>query len=267
MIRLQSILRDFPYALDLGCHHGLLNEQLCRDQRIGTVFSADLCAAFARACPGPAVVCDEELLPFATSSLDLVTSALTLHHVNDLPGTLVQIRRALKPDGLFLAAMFGGQTLHELRTALAQAEDEIDGGISPRVAPFADVRDLGALLQRAGYALPVTDADVVDVTYPSMFELMRDIRAMGASNVLVERRRQPLKRALLLRAAEIYSEKFSTPDGQTHATFEIIHMAGWAPHPSQPKPLRPGSAKTRLADALDTDEISAGEKANPDDDG
>ena len=184
MIRLQSILRDFPRALDLGCHHGIVTEMLLADQRIGTVISADLCSAFATQSPSPTIVCDEEFLPFAISSLDLIVSALTLHHVNDLPGTLIQIRRALKPDGLFLAAILGGQTLHELRTVLAQAEEEIDGGASPRIAPFADVRDLGALLQRAGFALPVTDADHVNVTYPTMFELMRDIRAMGASNVL-----------------------------------------------------------------------------------
>ncbi|MDA7947895.1 MAG: methyltransferase domain-containing protein [Hyphomicrobiaceae bacterium] len=259
--RLQSVLRDFPDALDLGCHHGLLNQMLLNDPRIGTLFSADLSLAFAAHCPGLKVVCDEEFLPFTASSLDLVASCLTLHHVNDLPGTLVQIRRALKPDGLFLAAVLGGQTLHELRAALAQAEEEVDGGVSPRVAPFADVRDLGALLQRAGFALPVTDADHVNVTYPTMFELMRDIRAMGASNTLAERRRTPLKRALLLRAAEIYAENFSNPNGQVRATFEIIHMTGWVPDPSQPKPLKPGSAKARLADALGTEEVSTGEKA------
>ena len=264
--RLQSVMREFPDALELGCHHGILTEMLLNDPRVGALFSTDLSFTFAALCPSPKVVCDEELLPFASASLDLVVSCLTLHHVNDLPGSLVQIRRALKPDGLFLAAVLGGQTLHELRASLALAEEEIDGGVSPRVAPFADVRDLGALLQRAGFALPVTDADHVNVTYPTMFELMRDIRAMGASNILVERRRRPLKRAVLLRAAEIYAENFSNPDGQVRATFEIIHMTGWAPDPSQPKPLRPGSAKERLADALKTEEISVGEKAEPSED-
>ena len=263
MLRLQSVLRDFPVVLNLGSHHGVLSEALSADQRFGTLLNADLCEAVVAQCRGPRVVCDEEFLPFAQESLDLVVSGLTLQHVNDLPGALIQIRRALKPDGLFLAAVLGGQTLYELRMALGQAEEEIDGGVSPRVAPFADVRDLGALLQRAGFALPVTDTDHVQVTYPTMFELMRDIRSMGASNVLTERLRRPLKRSVLLRAAEIYSESFSNPKGQIAATFEIIHMTGWAPDASQPKPLRPGSATTRLADALNTAEISAGEKANP----
>ncbi len=263
MIRLQSVLRDFPIVLNLGSHHGVLSEALMADQRVGALVSTDLCEAVVAQCPEPRIVCDEEFLPFAEASLDLAVSALTLQHVNDLPGALIQIRRALKPDGLFLAAVLGGQTLHELRMSLARAEEEIDGGVSPRVAPFADVRDLGALLQRAGFALPVTDTDHVEVTYPTMFELMKDIRAMGASNVLTERLRRPLKRAVLLRAAEIYSQTASDPKGRIVATFEIIHMTGWAPDASQPKPLRPGTATTRLADALNTSEISAGEKANP----
>jgi SAM-dependent methyltransferase len=203
------------------------------------------------------------LLPFAPASFDLVVSGLNLHLVNDLPGALVQIRRALKPDGLFLAAILGGRTLRELREAFTVAESEITGGASPRVIPFADIRDCGALLQRAGFALPVTDADKVDASYATPFDLMRDVRNMGAANMLAARSRKPLSRAVLLRAAEIYAERFSLDNGRVTATFEIIHLTGWAPHESQPKPLAPGSAKTRLADALGAEERGAGEKADP----
>jgi hypothetical protein len=160
----------------------------------------------------------------------------------------------LKPDGLFLAALVGGETLHELRFSFAAAESEIEGGISPRVAPFADLRDLGALLQRAGFALPVTDVDRVTVRYDSVFDLMHDLRRMGATNVLLARRRAPLRRATLLRMAEIYAQRFSDPDGRVRATFEIVWLSGWAPHPDQQQPLQPGSAKARLADALGTRE-------------
>jgi SAM-dependent methyltransferase len=188
---------------------------------------------------------------------------LALQFVNDLPGTLIQIRRALKPDGLLLMALLGGDSLSELREAFAQAESEIEGGLSPRVAPFADLRDLGGLLQRAGFALPVADSDRLTVRYDSAFALMRDLRAMGATNVLSERRRVPLKRATLLRMAQIYGERFADPDGRLRATFEIAWLSGWAPHESQQKPLKPGSAAQRLADALGTREIPAGEKPRP----
>jgi SAM-dependent methyltransferase len=206
-------------------------------------------------------VADEETLPFRDGSLDLVVSALALQFVNDLPGALIQIRRALKPDGLFLAALIGGDSLAELRAAFAQAESEVEGGISPRVAPFADLRDLGALLQRAGLALPVTDIDRVTVRYASPLALMHDLRRMGATNVLTERRRKPLRRATLRRLFEIYAERFADPDGRIRATFEIVWLSGWAPHESQQQPLKPGSARARLADALRTTEIPAGEKA------
>ena len=206
------------------------------------------------------VAADEEALPFADGSLDLVVSALSLQFVNDLPGTLIQIRRALKPDGLLLAALIGGDSLSELREAFAAAESEIEGGVSPRVAPFADVRELGALLQRAGFALPVVDTDRLTVRYDSVFDLMRELRRMGATNILSERRRTPLKRATLERMADIYGERFTDPDGRLRATFEIVWLSGWAPHESQQQPLKPGSAAHRLADALGTKEISAGEK-------
>jgi SAM-dependent methyltransferase len=192
----------------------------------------------------------EEKLPFAPESLDLVVSALALQFVNDLPGVLAQIRRALRPDGLLLAAMIGGDSLTELRQAFAAAEAECEGGVSPRVAPFADLRDIGALLQRAGFALPVTDVDRVVVRYANAFALMQDIRRMGAANVLIERRRTPSRRSTLLRMAEIYAERFADADGRIRATFDIIWLSGWAPHASQQQPLKPGSAKASLAEAV-----------------
>jgi SAM-dependent methyltransferase len=189
-------------------------------------------------------------LPFAGERFDLVVSLLSLQAVNDLPGALIQIRRALKPDGLFIACLLGGASLTELRQVFMQAEAEIEGGASPRVAPFADVRDLGALLQRAGFALPVTDSEALRVRYPDPIALMADLRAMGLTNPLVDRRRAGLRRATLRRATELYAEHFADPDGRLPATFELVWLSGWAPHESQQKPLRPGSAKLRLADAL-----------------
>jgi SAM-dependent methyltransferase len=206
-------------------------------------------AQLAAAAP-LSVVGDEEALPFAEARFDLAVSALSLHTVNDLPGALIQIRRILKPDGLFLGCLLGGSTLKELRSALGAAETEICGGISPRVAPFADVRDMGGLLQRAGLALPVADSEPLTVRYRDMFALMADLRAMGATNALHARLRKPAPRRLFLRAAEIYAARFSDPDGRVRATFELIFVSGWAPHESQQKPLRPGSAKMRLEDAL-----------------
>ena len=201
---------------------------------------------------------DVEALPFATAP-DLVVLPLAPQTVNDLPGVLIQIRRALNPDGLFLAALLGGDTLAELRESFAVAESELTGGVSPRVAPFPDLRDMGALLQRAGFALPVADVDRLVVRYPSPLALMADLRRMGATNPLVERRRVPLSRAILARMMEVYADRFRDPDGRIRASFDIIWLSGWAP--TKPKqPLQPGSAKARLADALGTREISAGEK-------
>ncbi len=258
--RLSLIRRTFPVAVNLGAHHGLVSQRLRAMPGFDLIVDTDLSPQMLAACGGPVVVVDEELLPFRPGALDLVVSGLALQHVNDLPGALVQIQRALKPDGLFLASVMGGATLQELRAAFVGAEAEQEGGASPRVAPFADVRDLGGLLQRAGFALPVADADSVAVTYPSALDLMRDLRGMGATNVLTERRRVPLRRATLLRAAEIYSKRHTRPDGRVTATFEIITLTGWAPDPRQQQPLRPGSAKARLADALGVPEIGAGDK-------
>lgn len=241
--RLSVILRTFDIAADIGTPADTVRRAIAN--RVGAV---------------AAVVADEEALPFRDASLDLAVSGLALQFVNDLPGTLIQIRRALKPDGLFLAAMVGGESLVELRTAFAEAETEVEGGVSPRVAPFADVRDLGALLQRAGFALPVTDVERLTVRYGSPMDLMHDLRRMGAGNVLTERRRTPLRRSTLRRMLETYAGRFADPDGRIRATFEIVWLSGWAPDKSQQQPLAPGSAKTRLADALRTQEISTGEK-------
>jgi SAM-dependent methyltransferase len=256
--RLSAVLRPFDVAVDLGTPTDAVRRKLA--ERVATIVAVG--PALSRGAGEKLrVVADEEALPLRDASLDLVVSALALQFVNDLPGTLIQIRRALKPDGLFLAAMIGGESLTELRTAFAAAEVEMEGGVSPRVAPFADLRDLGALLQRAGFALPVTDVDRIVVRYASPSALMLDLRRMGAGNPLVERRRVPLRRSTLRRMAEIYGERFADADGRVRATFEIVWLSAWAPHESQQKPLKPGSAKTRLADALRTKEISAGEKA------
>ena len=258
--RLSAVLRRFPVGLDLGTPTRHAARILAGCGQVDTVLRL---APVTDGAPDPAclgLVGDEEALPLADQSLDLVASLFALQGVNDLPGTLVQVRRALRPDGLFVACLAGGATLGELRQALTEAESEIEGGASPHVSPFADVRDMGALLQRAGFALPVTDVDSVVVRYGDALALMRDLRAMGATNALVARRRRPLRRATLLRAAEIYHSRFADPDGRIRATFEIVWLSGWAPHDSQQKPLRPGSAQRRLAEALGVPEQPAGEK-------
>jgi SAM-dependent methyltransferase len=259
---LSAVRRRFDVAADLGTPTDAVSRILAANKNIGTIVAAganlqDADQSLLR------VAADEEALPFADGVLDLAASVLTLQFVNDLPGTLIQVRRALKPDGLFLAALVGGESLTELRSAFAAAESEIEGGVSPHVAPFADVREIGNLLQRAGFALPVVDMDRLVVRYDSAFALMHDLRAMGATNALRERRRKPLRRRTLVRMAEIYAGRYADADGRVRATFEIIWLSAWAPHESQQKPLKPGSAAQRLADALGTTEISTGEKPGP----
>jgi NADH dehydrogenase [ubiquinone] 1 alpha subcomplex assembly factor 5 len=261
--RLAAVQRRFPVAVDLGAYHGLLGRRLQQVAGIEMVVEVEPSASLLAQCAGRRVQASEEGLPFRDQSLDLVASGLSLHLVNDLPGALVQIRRALKPDGLFLAALLGGSTLTELRTALLLAEEELEGGASPRVAPFADVQDLGALLQRARFALPVVDADTVTVTYADPLALMRELRAMGAANALSARRKAPLRRATLMRALVLYRERFGLANGRVPATFEVITLTAWAPHESQQRPLQPGTAKIRLADALGTRELPAGDTASP----
>ncbi len=268
--RLGVVMRRFDLAADLGTPTAAVRTALARGGAIRTMIAVepaiDVGAGVAGDHAADAayhVVADEEALPFADRALDLMVSGLALQAVNDLPGALVQIRRALKADGLLLAALLGGETLTELRQSFAAAESECEGGMSPHVAPFPDLRDMGALLQRAGFALPVTDVDRVTVRYGSPLGLLRDLRRMGAANPLMERRRVPLRRRTLLRAMEVYADRFADADGRVRATFEIIWLSGWSPHESQQQPLRPGSAKARLADALGTAEISAGEKPRP----
>jgi len=234
--RLQAVLREFKDAADLGTPGDQVRDALrARAGHIARIDLPDL---------------ESEPLPLRPESLDLVVSALALQFVNDLPGVLAQIRRALRPDGLLLAAMIGGDTLTELRQCFAAAEAECEGGVSPRVAPFADLRDVGGLLQRAGLALPVTDVDRIVVRYDSAVALMADLRRMGATNVLVERRRAPTRRDTLSRMAQVYGERFADPDGRIRATFDVIWLSGWAPHVSQQQPLKPGSAKASLAEAV-----------------
>ena len=250
--RLSVVTRRFDAVLDLGAPTPLVARMLARRN------PARLTRATTLAEPASSdwdtVALDGERLPFAPASLDLVVSALALQFVNDLPGALAQIRRALKPDGLFLACLVGGRSLHELRAALTEAELEIRGGASPRVAPFADVRDMGGLWQRAGFALPVADVDTLTLRYDHFFALARDLRAMGAGNALVARDRRPLTRAIAMRTAEIYARRFADADGRVRATIDIVWLSGWAPHESQQKPLKPGTAQARLADALGASE-------------
>lgn len=248
--RLAIVTREFPFALNLGAHNGLLSHRLSGKNGIKAITNYESCAALLASCPKPACLGSLEALPFQQDTFDLVVSGLSLQWVNDLPGTLIQTCRTLKPDGLFLAALVGGETLTELRQSWLLAETEMSGGASPRVAPFADVRDLGGLVQRAGFALPVVDSETLTVTYPDPIALMREIKAMGASNMLSDRRPVPVTRSLLFRAAEIYAERFARPDGRIPATFEIITITAWKPGPNQPKPLKPGSAKISLTDVL-----------------
>jgi SAM-dependent methyltransferase len=242
--RLHAVLRDFADVADIWSPGEVLRQPL-----------RDRFKSVAEIHPDSF---GQEVLALQPESLDLVISALAFQFVNDLPGVLAQIRRALRPDGLLMAAMVGGDTLSELRQSFAAAEAECEGGVSPRVAPFADLRDVGALLQRAGFALPVTDVDRVVVRYDSAFTLMQDLRRMGATNVLVERRRTPSRRTTLLRMAQIYSERFADADGRIRATFDVIWLSGWAPHESQQKPLQPGSAKMGLAEAVKRSSPSPG---------
>jgi SAM-dependent methyltransferase len=267
--RLATVLRRFEWAADLGTPSDVLCRELAQSGKVGNIVRTAASMTCLReglenaghVGPPLLVAADEEALPFRDASLDLLVSGLALQFLNDLPGTLVQVRRALKPDGLLLAAVVGGDSLIELRQSFAVAEGEIEGGISPRVIPFVDVRTAGTLLQRADFALPVTDLERIIVRYESPMALMHDLRAMGATNSMVERSRSPLKRATLVRMMQVYAERFADPDSRIRATFDIVWLSGWAPHSSQQKPLAPGSARQRLADALGASEHSAGERA------
>lgn len=264
--RLSDFARRFPTSLDLGCHNGNLAAALNGRGGIETLIQCDLSLEMAKRAADngrPSLAADEEYLPFAPNSFDAIISIFSLHWVNDLPGAFIQIRQALKPDGLFLAAMLGGNTLHELRAALMQAEIAEENGASPRISPFAELRDAGGLLQRSGFALPVADIDSITVTYPHAFALMQDLRGMGETNAVLNGRRTAARRATLYRAADEYRESFGDRDGRLPATFDVIYMTGWSKHSSQQQALRPGSAKSRLSDALGTPEHHSSDKTQP----
>lgn len=248
--RLEDVKRDFLIALDLGCHTGELGRALRGNPKIGSLLSCDLSPKMVIRAAGPRLAADEEVLPFKRNSFDLVISLLNLHWINDLPGALLQIRSVLKADGLFLGAMLGGRTLHELRHALAEAEIAAEGGLSPRISPFADIRDAGDLLQRAGFTLPVADTETLSVIYPCPLKLMSDLRGMGETNATIGRRKTFTRRKTLLDGITRYRNAHSVRDGTVPATFQVLYLTGWSPPESQPTPSRRGSPTMRLGNAL-----------------
>ncbi len=254
--RLSDTSREFGRALDIGAHDGQASEALRESGKVKEIIaleSASGMLAALRSAGFETASWENENLDFPEANFDLVTSVLTLHWINDLPGLLSQVRRVLAPDGLFLACLFGGGTLAELRAALIEAESDITGGISPRLSPLPGLQDMAGLLQRAGFALPVADVERVTVRYSHPMKLLADLKGMGEQAAFAPREgqaRRPLSRRMLARMSEIYTARFSEPDGKVRATFEIIWLSGWAPHESQPKPLRPGSGKFSLADAV-----------------
>ncbi|MEQ8557908.1 MAG: methyltransferase domain-containing protein [Henriciella sp.] len=254
--RLMDTTKTFERALDLGAHDGRAALKLVESGRVGAVEAADTSEDFVERMRGAGLEAfrlDEEEPAFESGRYDLVTSILSLHWVNDLPGTLVRIREGLKADGLFLGCLFGGGTLAELRSCLIEAETELTGGASARLSPLPGLQDMAGLMQRAGFALPVVDLETVTVRYSNPVKLLHDIRGMGeqaafAANEKAPRR--PLSSTVLARMSELYAERYSDPDGKLRATFNVVWLSGWAPHESQPKPLRPGSARHSLADAV-----------------
>lgn len=261
--RLKDFRHTFETGVDIGTRGGHMAKAALATGRVERLFAADPSPHLAASASVPSVAADEEALPFGPASLDLVVSALALHWVNDLPGALIQIRQTLKPDGLFLAAMLGGETLYELRAALMEAELAVSGGAAPRVSPMADLRDAAALLQRAGFALPVADRDTLAISYPDALALMRDLSRMGEGNAVRRRSLTPLRRAVLAEAARLYEARHKMDGGGVRASFEVLYLAGRAPADTQQKPLRPGAAHHRLADALGVEERSAGDIARP----
>ena len=255
--RLTDIRRKFGLAIDLGTRGRHLNRLLAGNPSIETIVEMGLTPGAGEA----SFIGDEEALPIASICADLIISNLVLHWTNDLPGTLIQCRQTLKPDGLFMAAILGGQTLAELRQVMTVVEAEISGGVSPRVSPFAELADVASLLQRAGFNLPVADTDTITVTYSDVFALMRDLRGMGETNAVLARPRNFAKRQLFFSVAERYAKLFGDSEGRIPASFQILYLTGWAPDVSQQQPLKPGSASASLADALESEEHSAGQKA------
>ncbi len=248
--RLGETRRDFPLALDLGAHTGLLASLWEASGKVGKYVQVDGAYGMARQCLMPALVCDEEMLPFREESFDLVLSVMGLHAVNDLAGALIQINRTLKPDGLFLAVLPGARTLFELREILALAEESRSGGFGARVLPFMDVRDGGNLLQRAGFTLPMADSETLCISYASLGALLDDLRGMGESNILTARPRRPLSPPLLAEADALYRQRYGNGEGGITATVELLYLTGWKAHPSQPKAARRGSGTLSLVKVL-----------------
>ncbi len=256
--RILDINRRFERAINIGSR-----EPILAHDKIDAITTLDITDTPVNSNAYPYIQASEDFLPIAPKSLDLIVSNLNLHTINDLPGALLQIKQSLKDDGLFMASILGGETLHELRKIFTETELELYDGISPRIAPFADKPQMGDLLQRAGFALPVVDSDIITVTYDNVFKLFHDLRGMGEGNAIIERRKTPTSKAFFMRAAQKYHEQFAETDGRIVASFEVIFLLGWAPHSSQQKPLRPGSAEHSLAEALNTTEIKTGDKAKP----
>ena len=251
--RLNVVDRQFDHAVALHAHTSTLYAQLKQLEKVKSVIWLEQDTGVSETESDSPHHADLESIPPSVNDADLVISPLSLHLVNDLPGLLFQIKMALRADGLFLAALPGADTLNELRDCLISAETELTEGISPRVIPFADVRDCGSLLQRAGFALPVVDAETYTIRYDTMFDLIRDLRAMGMGNSLAARSRTIPPRALFFRAAELYAQRYGDPDGRVRATFKVIYLSGWSPHESQQKPLKPGSAEVSLTKVLGQD--------------
>ena len=256
--RLASTARHFPLALSLGAFSPFTRKIL--GPFTDTLINTDICTRQMEDHASPFAVIDEEWLPFREASFDVIISALSLHWVNDLPGALIQIQRNLKPDGFFVGVMPGGGSFRELRQVLLQAESELTGGAEMRVSPFADALDMSGLLQRAGFALPVSDRDHLTIRYDTIFDIFRDLQATGETHAPAKPGRRPLSRRILIRAGELYAEQFADADGRLRVTLDLVWMTGWAPHASQPKPKRPGSARVSMAEALGVTERSAGEK-------
>jgi NADH dehydrogenase [ubiquinone] 1 alpha subcomplex assembly factor 5 len=252
--RLDDVTAKFPKALDLGCRTGLLDDLRDTHGGIEQLYGCDLSERMLSLNRTACAAADEEALPFAENSLDLVMSNLTLHWVNDLPGCLSQVRRAVRPDGLFIATLFGGETLHELRGVLGDAEIAVEGGLSPRVSPFTDIRDAGSLLQRAGFALPVVDTETITVSYSDPLKLLHDLRGMGETNAVMERRLNATRRETMMMAMQLYRERHADEDGRIPATFQILFLSGWSPAPTQQQPLKPGAGETSLTKILANDD-------------
>jgi len=265
MDRVEMIRRDLPLVLDVGCHTGALTGALKQSPKIGAVKAFDPSAEMAMQTASrhgiDAVAAGYDSIPFEGEQFDGIFSAFALHWADDLPGTMIQLRQRLKPDGVMILALAGGETLSGLRASLASAETEISGGMSPRVLPMGDIRDMSGLISRAGLAMPVADSDTLTVTYPDLLTLMAELRAMGEANALMGRVKRMTCRGVFMRAAELYHQRYGDADGRISASFEIITLTGWAPDASQPQPLKPGSAQQRLSDALGLNELDPEDKS------